>query len=294
MTDDLGLFGPGSVSWRVHREPVLWLAGVRALYLQALHPRAVAGVVQNSDIRRNCWPRLMRTAEYVGTVVYGTTDQAERAGRRVRRIHDRLRAHDPRTGEEFRVDDPQLLRWVHVTEVESFVSTARRARIGLSDADVDRYYAEQTRAAALVGLDPGTVPASAAEVAEFYRSIRPELALTAEARDAARFLTLPPMPARYAVAGRPAWLGLAAMAVALLPRWARRLYRLPGLPTTDIAASLTVLGLRGLINALPVREGPIYRDAMRRAEAAARPESDAAAASPRRDARAAGRDLLPR
>lgn len=266
MGDDLGLFGPGSVSWRVHREPVLWLAGIRALYLQALHPRAVAGVVQNSDIRRDCWPRLIRTAEYVGTVVYGSTEQAEKAGRRVRRIHDRLRAHDPATGEEFRVDDPHLLRWVHVTEVESFVSTARRARIGLSDDDIDRYYAEQTRAAALVGLDPDTVPASAAAVDEFYRSIRPELALTDEARDVARFLTVPPMPGRVVAIGRPAWLGLATAAVALLPRWARRLYRLPGLPGTDVAASLTVMGLRGVINALPVREGPAYRDAMRRAE----------------------------
>ncbi|TDD65696.1 DUF2236 domain-containing protein [Jiangella aurantiaca] len=268
MSTDLGLFGPDSVSWRVHREPVLWLAGLRALYLQALHPRAVAGVVQNSDFRRDCWPRLMRTAEYVGTVVYGTTEQAEKAGRRVRRIHDRLRAHDPVTGEEFRIDDPHLLRWVHVTEVESFVSTARRARIGLTDADVDRYYAEQTRAAALVGLDPATVPASAAEVDEFYRSIRPELALTAEARDVARFLTVPPMPGRVVALGRPAWLGVATAAFALLPRWARRLYRLPGLPTTDVAASLTVLGLRGVINALPVRDGPIYREAMRRAEQA--------------------------
>lgn len=266
MADDLGLFGPDSVSWRVHREPVLWLAGIRALYLQALHPRAVAGVVQNSDIRRDCWPRLMRTAEYVGTVVYGTTEQAERAGRRVRRIHDRLRAHDTVTGEEFRVDDPQLLRWIHVTEVESFVSTARRARIGLSDDDIDRYYTEQTRAAALVGLDPDTVPASAAAVEEFYGTIRPELRLTREAREVARFLTVPPMPTKVLAIGRPAWLGLATTAMALLPRWARRLYRLPGLPTTDVAASLTVLGLRGVINALPIREGPIYRDAMRRAE----------------------------
>jgi uncharacterized protein (DUF2236 family) len=267
MSDDLGLFGPGSVTWRVHREPVLWLAGIRALYLQALHPRAVAGVVQNGDIRRNCWPRLMRTAEYVGVVVYGTTEQAEKAGWRVRRIHDRLRAKDPATGEEFRVDDPHLLRWVHVTEVESFVSTARRARIGLTDDDIDRYYAEQTRAAALVGLDPDTVPASAAAVEEFYRGIRPELRLTAEARDVARFLTVPPMPTKVAAVGRPAWLGVATTAFALLPRWARRVYRLPGFPTTDLAASLAVMGLRGVVNALPVREGPIYREAMARVEA---------------------------
>jgi uncharacterized protein (DUF2236 family) len=89
---DLGLFGPDSVSWRVHAEPVLWVAGLRALYLQALHPRAIAGVVQNSDYRNDSWGRLMRTADYVGTVVFGTTADAEAAGVRIRAIHRRLRA----------------------------------------------------------------------------------------------------------------------------------------------------------------------------------------------------------
>ncbi|MDQ0792065.1 uncharacterized protein (DUF2236 family) [Streptomyces sp. B1I3] len=50
---DPGLFGPGSVTWQMHADPMMWVAGVRALYLQALHPRAVRGVMQNSDFRRN-------------------------------------------------------------------------------------------------------------------------------------------------------------------------------------------------------------------------------------------------
>jgi uncharacterized protein (DUF2236 family) len=264
---DLGLFGPNSISWRVHAEPVLWLAGLRALYLQALHPRAVAGVVQNSDFRRDSWARLYRTAEYVPPGVYGTTDDARRAGGRVRRIHDYLRARDPSSGEEYRVDEPQLLRWVHVTEVESFVTTARRAGLRLTDDEVDQYYSEQVRAAQLVGLEPADVPATAAEVARYYDDIRPQLALTPEARDVAAFLAFPPMPRKLRwTIGRPAWLAVAATAFALLPTWARRLYRTPGVPTTDLAASVTVRGLRSVIRLLPIREGPIYRDAMRRAQ----------------------------
>ena len=45
-TDD-GLFGPGSVTWRVHLEPVLWVGGFRALLLQSLHPRVMRGTYQN-------------------------------------------------------------------------------------------------------------------------------------------------------------------------------------------------------------------------------------------------------
>lgn len=76
---DPGLFGPGSVTWQLHGDPVMWVVGVRALYLQALHPRAVRGVVQNSDFRRDAWGRLLRTASFVGEITYGTAPAAERA-----------------------------------------------------------------------------------------------------------------------------------------------------------------------------------------------------------------------
>ncbi len=263
---DLGLFGPRSVSWRVHAEPILWIAGLRALYLQSLHPRAIAGVVQNSDYRDDPWGRLMRTAEYVGTVVYGTTEQAQRAGDRVRRLHARLRAVDPQTGEEFRIDEPELLMWVHVTEVESFVTTARRSGLSLTDDEVDLYLAEQVRAAELIGLDPRSVPSSTAAVEDYYALMRPSLALTQPAIDVARFLAVPPLPHGLAwTPVRPAWMSIAAAGFGLLPRWARRLYRLPGLPTTDVAATLAARAGRLALRAVPLKPGPIYLDAMRRA-----------------------------
>lgn len=274
--DDLGLFGPGSVTWKVHNERVLIVAGLRSLYLQALHPRAVAGVAQNSNYRSDAWGRLVRTSTYVATTIYGTTGQAEAAGRRVRRLHARMRATDPRTGEQFRIDEPDLLRWVHVAEVESFVTTARRAGLALTDAEVDGYYTEQRRAAALVGLDPSTVPGTAAEVADYYRDIRPELRMTREAAETGFFLTVPPVPAKLSLPwrlslnlgpARMAYFGIAGTAFGLLPGWARRMYGALGLPTTDLSAGLTVRTLRLAIGAVPRRyvEGPIYKAAMARA-----------------------------
>ncbi|SCF44180.1 Uncharacterized conserved protein, DUF2236 family [Micromonospora purpureochromogenes] len=275
-SDDIGLFGPGSVTWKVHDEPVLIVAGLRSLYLQALHPRAMAGVAQNSNYRTDAWGRLVRTATYVGTVIYGTTAEAEAASRRLRGLHARMRATDPSTGEEFRIDDPALLRWVHVTEVESFVSTARRAGLSLTDAEVDGYYAEQRRAAALVGLDPAEVPGSAAEVAEYYRTVRPELRMTREAAETALFLTAPPIPWKLSLPARlglslgpPRWayLGIAGTALGLLPPWALRLYGGLGLPTTALSADLGVRALRLALAALPRdwREGPMQQAAKERA-----------------------------
>jgi uncharacterized protein (DUF2236 family) len=276
VNGDVGLFGPHSVTWKLHREPILLIGGLRSLYLQALHPRAMAGVAQNSSFRSDAWGRLNRTSEYVGTVIYGSTEQVQAAALRVRRRHARLSATDPRTGERFRVDEPDLLRWVHVAEVESFLTTARRAGVRLTDDEVDRYYAEQLRAAELVGLDPATVPATAAEVAAYYADMRPELGLTRESAETALFLTVPPVPERWG--SRPlrlgltlgptrwAYLGIAGTAFALLPSWARKMYGGLGWSTTDVSANVSVRSLRLLLRAVIAAAPQRYKVApMRRA-----------------------------
>ncbi|HEV7960945.1 MAG TPA: oxygenase MpaB family protein [Actinoplanes sp.] len=278
---DVGLFGPDSVTWKLHREPILLLGGLRSLYLQALHPRAVAAVAQNSGYRSDAWGRLTRTSDYVGTVVYGSTPQVQAAASRLRRLHARMSAVDPRTGERFRIDEPDLLRWVHIAEVESFLSTARRAGLKLTDAEADQYYTEQLRAAELVGLDPSTVPATAAEVATYFEAMQPSLGLTRDSAETALFLTVPPVPESWG--SRPvrlgltlgptrwAYFGIAGTAFALLPPWARKMYGGLGWSTTDVSADLSVrsmrLLLRGLIAAIPQRykAAPMRQAALERA-----------------------------
>lgn len=275
---DVGLFGPDSVTWKVHSEPIVTMGGLRSLYLQALHPRAVAAIAQNSDYKSDPWGRFMRTSDYVGTVLYGSTDEVERIAGRVRRMHSRMTATDPRTGERFRIDEPELLRWVHVTEVESFLSTARRAGLKLTDDEVDGYYTEQLRAAELVGLDPATVPGTAAEMAAYYEEMRPRLGITREGAETALFLTMPPVPGTWGLSralrlglsfGPPRWayLGIAGTAVALLPAWARKMYGGLGLPSTDLSADLSVRGMRMLMAAVPARYRmpPMRRAALERA-----------------------------
>ncbi|NUT10982.1 MAG: DUF2236 domain-containing protein, partial [Nonomuraea sp.] len=172
---DHGIFGPESVTWRVMGEPIQLVGGFRALLMQGLHPRAMRGVLQNSALLdpAEAWARFLRTSEFVRVRTYGTLDEVERAGRRVRKIHATLTAHDPDTGETFRLDDPAALRWVHVGEVDSYLTVARRAGVRLSDADADRFVAEWRRAAEVVGLSPGDVPGSVAELRDYVAAERP-------------------------------------------------------------------------------------------------------------------------
>ncbi|MEU6985711.1 oxygenase MpaB family protein [Streptomyces sp. NPDC046324] len=237
---DPGLFGPESVTWQLHGDPVMWIAGVRALYLQALHPVAVRGVMINSDFRKDAWGRLLRTANFVGTISYGTTDAAEAAGARVRKIHKLLG-----------VDDPELLLWVHCAEVDSYISVVRRSGVPLTDAQVDRYIDEHRVSARLVGLDTGTVPATAGELASYFEDVRPRLAAGEDARTVASFLRRPPVPPALVPAREIVWRRVASLAYDSLPPYAHELYGRPAPPADTVTNRLTAAA--NLLRSVPAR-----------------------------------------
>ncbi|PSM40770.1 DUF2236 domain-containing protein [Streptomyces dioscori] len=244
-TGDPGLFGPSSVTWQLHSDPMMWIAGVRALYLQALHPRAVRGVMQNSDFRKDAWGRLMRTAHFVGTTTYGTKEAAEKAGARVRRIHTMLTATDPGTGERYGVDEPALLLWVHCAEIDSYLHVLRRSGLPLTDAQADRYIDEHRVSARLVGLAPAGVPSDQRELAAYFEKVRPELTAGPEARDVDDFLCRPPVHPLLVPARALLWRWVAQTAYASLPPHAHELYgrsvRSPRAVTRRLRLTGTVL-----------------------------------------------------
>ncbi|MFI6642873.1 oxygenase MpaB family protein [Streptomyces sp. NPDC050504] len=248
---DPGLFGPASVTWQVHGDPMMWVAGVRALYLQALHPRAVRGVMENSDFRKDAWGRLMRTANFVGTITYGTTEAAEKAGARVRRIHALLKATDPATGERYGVDEPELLTWVHCAEIDSYLTVARRSGLPLTAAQADRYVAEHRADARLVGLDPAAVPGTAAELAAYFERVRPDLAAGPDARAVDDFLRRPPVHPALAPARAVLWRRVAALAYDSLPSYAHELYGRPAPAPDHVTRRLALTGR--LLRLIPSR-----------------------------------------
>ena len=235
---DEGLFGPGSVTWRLMHSRIMWVAAVRALLLQALHPRVIRGTLQNATAVTEpveAWARLRRTRKFVETCTYGTLAEAERAGRRVCKIHESLTGTDP-DGTSYRVDEPELLLWVHCAEVASITDVARRSGMPVSAADLDAFVDEQRRRAGLIGLDPGTAPSSMAELDAYYEQITPRLYACDEAKKTLRLLFHPPVPQ----GNRPLKVAMPpfnALAFATLPGWARRMYGWPGGPLTDIAAT---------------------------------------------------------
>jgi uncharacterized protein (DUF2236 family) len=257
---DVGYFGPNSVSWRIHAEPLALVGGLRALLLQALHPHAMSLLYAKSDFQHDPWARLQRTAGYVATVTFAPTAKVDAAAAHVRAVHDRLG-----------ITDPGQLAWVHACEVDSFLASARAVGVRLSPEDADQYVSEQVRAAALVGVPDARTPRTVAELSAYFAEIRPRLRITPQAREAARYVLAPPMPVRgrYVLPARLGWTTLGSLAVGLLPGWARWMYRLPPAPGAGLATTAGMHALRRAVRALPVqwREGPAYRDAKARAAA---------------------------
>ncbi len=219
---DWGLFGPGSVSWRVHSSPVLLVGGLRALIIQSLNPLAIAGVAEHSDYLRRPLSRLRRTAEYVATVVYGDTPSAQRAGAMVRRIHTRVKGVDPVTGSPYSADDTETKLWVHCVEVHSFLAAYRAYGGRLSDEEQDAYLAEQVAAAELMELARELVPASRAGYRDFFEYMRPNLCVSESSRDAIELVVDPPL-IRELVPHQVSLRMMASAAVAITPRYMRRM-----------------------------------------------------------------------
>ena len=85
---DPGLFGPESVTWRVHGDFTSMLCGgVSALLLQMLHPLALAGVWDHSSFREDMLGRLRRTSQFVSCTTFGPTRDANALIEKVKSIH---------------------------------------------------------------------------------------------------------------------------------------------------------------------------------------------------------------
>jgi uncharacterized protein (DUF2236 family) len=216
---------------RVHADSAMFVGGLRALLLQSLHPLAMAGVAEHSDYRTDPWHRLQRTADFLAATTYGPVAEAERAVARVRAVHRRVVGVAP-DGRPYAANDPHLLRWVHVAEVDSFLAAHQRyGETPLSTDARDEYVRDMAVIARALGVP--APPESERALHDQIRAFRPELQGTAAAREAARYMLLQP-PMHPAI--RPMYTVLGSAAVALLPRWARWPLRLPSLPVLEAVA----------------------------------------------------------
>jgi len=187
---DPGLFGPGSVVWSVHADlPAMLIGGLSALIAQTLHPLAMAGVAGHSRYQDDPLDRLRRTARFVAGTTFGAMPFVLSLVDTVREVHERVRGTAP-DGRPYSASDPDLLRFVHATEVFGFLSAHQAySPRPLLREEKDRYLCEVAVVAELLGATD--VPRSLDSLRGYFSAISADLALTDQAKTALRFLTTP-------------------------------------------------------------------------------------------------------
>ena len=287
---------PRAVAWKINSEIVLLLGWARAILLQFAHPLVAAGVAEHSQFitqPHGRVKRLRQTLRAMLKLTFGTMEEVEAAARGINEIHDYVQGElrEPvgpfPAGTRYSAHDPELLRWVHATLLDTFPLTYERFIGALTPEEKDQYCYEASGMAPLLGAPAGYFPASMAELRAYMDRMYAggHIVVTETARRLSRELISPPLPGGLllplGLALRPLlWLAQLP-AIGLLPPAIREAYGFSWGPRHQAALEVLSRVIRILVRLLPpqVRYWPAARAARLRAATAA-PRSAPPAAWP--------------
>ena len=246
--DEPGYFVPSDAPWLVHGGFGTLVGGIRALLVQALHPGTLRGVMDHSRYAEDPLGRLSGTIRWLTVTTFGSKTAVATEAGRVNRMHKRVTGtYEASDGAEvrYRAADPDLLLWVHIAFMESFLVAhqtfcAEPIPAGSASSGADNYIAQWSVAVAPLGL--ATCPMNQAEldvaIADFIDC--GILRSDERTRQVVEFLRRPPLPGATKIAYR---LLFAAAVVSLRPEYRRLLGLRAGprwiiVPVTRVALRL--------------------------------------------------------
>ncbi|MEA2231245.1 MAG: hypothetical protein QOD83_1061 [Solirubrobacteraceae bacterium] len=224
-------FDDSSMLRRVQREMAVAFSGPRALLMQAAHPVAFEGFFAHSGALDEPYERLRRTAAVLNTIGFGSKADADRATRRVRAMHKKVRGELAKpagrfpAGTPYAADDPELLLWILATLADSGLVVYERYVGSLPDADRDAYWQDYRVIGRLFGLRDSEMPAQIADFDAYMHDMLngDDLFVTSAARELAiQIVMRPPVP----LARRPMLELVNFITVGLLPAQLRRQFGL--------------------------------------------------------------------
>jgi uncharacterized protein (DUF2236 family) len=227
--------GPESITWKINREMIVVAGWGRAILLQLAHPSVAAGIHDHSSFRGSILSSFKRLHSTVGAMLsltFGDTEAMIAAAAGINAIHDRVHGRVPASlelrraidagAEAYSAHDPELLRWVHATLLESIPLTYEWLVGPLTPRDRDRYCSEAAVMEPLLGMPEGWLPQTSAQLDAYMREMLAggTLVVTDTNRALARTVLY---PARWYVAW-PAFRATQLLTIGLLPPSIRSAY----------------------------------------------------------------------
>ncbi len=260
---DQGLFGPGSITWKVWSHPAALVGLLRSFVVEVIGSvDASAALADRGTYRHDPIGRLSRTMNYFLTVVFGDLAAVEKANMRLNRIHSHIRGTTPLTGKAYSGQDPLLMLGTHLITWHS-VYFAYEKLVGRLPPDEERrFFEESTAAARALGLDIDAamdsarqrgydvssmldirdIPATRQDFARLMALTAQYAAITQQTRDIVSTLLEPSLetddPKMKALLGL--YPAISRVAIALTPREFCAIAGLPRSPARD--ASAMVMG----------------------------------------------------
>jgi uncharacterized protein (DUF2236 family) len=228
-------------------------SGVRALLMQACDPLAVVGFRRHSIIFDDPQVRLQRTDERMSRIYFGSREEAAETGRVVQAMHRRVRGKTPADygpitkGTPYDASDPKLGLWVLATLADSAVLYYERIFGGLTPGQHEQYWSEYRRVGELLGLPPGSMPATYEGLRQYVqgRLTDGSLWISEERREqAVQMILEPPFTGWLRTAAIPLTETIRLISVGLLPPEIRRLYGFGWDPAREALLRSALLQLR--------------------------------------------------
>ncbi len=243
-----GLYQPSDAPWVIHSDLGTLVGGVRALLMQALHPGSLAGVHTHSRYKSDPLGRLSGTIRWLTITTFASHQAVADEAGRINQMHRRVRGdYQTASGETrpYRAADPDLLRWVHIAFMDSFLRSHQLFCGRQIPGGADAYVRLWAKSVAPLGLHE--VPLNEAELIAAIQSYQNELTVTQETQEVIRWLRHPPL----SITALPIYELLFQSALASLPAEYRALLKLKSVPLKIIRPAT-----RSLLKLIRVAIGP--------------------------------------
>lgn len=225
--DEPGLYLPSEAPWIVHADFGTLVGGVRALLMQALHPGSLAGVRTHSRYEQDPLGRLSGTIRWLTVTTFGSHKAIAQEANRVNRMHDKVSGdYQTASGEQksYRAADPDLLLWVHIAFMDSFLRAHQNYSHKPIPGGADEYVKLWSKSVEPLGLK--SVPMNEAELLATLEDFNSKLVVNQDTKDVIKWLQRPPIP----VLARPFYALFFQAALASIPSQYRQMIGLRSLP----------------------------------------------------------------
>ncbi len=190
-----GFFLPDDAPWIIHGDMATLVGGVRALLMQALHPGTLAGVRDHSRYKADPLGRLAGTIQWLTVTTFASRESILREAARVRGMHGKVRGtyRDANGHErEYKASDPELLRWVHIAFMDSFLRCHQTYSPVPIPGGADAYIRLWAHSVEPLGLDDA--PQDENSLLDDIQHFDPQLTMTDDSREVIKWLRYPPLP----------------------------------------------------------------------------------------------------